>query len=404
MTAPADLAEFRLVRALQTSQPGAFPTLWNAQAGAIWSVIRALCTTDTEAVGWATTFRVELAERASSLGTGDPVAAQVGLLLYSHLRVGFSGTAALPEPPVPPTEAGARQLPEAARLLYLVDLFFDVPSAALERVAGKQARGTLDAVHQLLEPPFSSEGGTDARLHVHAALMRPAPAAALILPPGAEPPPPRSRWWIWGVVGALILGFASTPWIRAWQDRPDLARLAALHRDALLEAPLRGSEPSELGQELTRREVPWQLAEVPDLSPFGLTLLGARIAPGSAAGAVLIYQGGASLWTLQHWLSAPTLDGPVVATLEAASGTLEARRAAAPSGADRAGGQGGPAPVKPDAVVVAWEEVGATWVLVADAPPDRVLDLAARFRESRAATPIPFLEQAPSEPVPGSEG
>jgi hypothetical protein len=393
MTAPADLAEFRLVRALQTAQPGAFPTLWNAQAGAIWSVIRALCATDTEAVGWATTFRVELAERASSLGTGDTVAAQVGLHLYTHLRGGFPGTAALPEPPIPPTEAGARQIPEAARLLYLVDLFFDVPFLALERVAGKQTRATLDAVHRLMEP----RDDTDARLYVHAALMRPAPAAALILPPGAEPPPPRSRWWIWGVVGVGILGFASTPWIRAWMDRPDIARLAALHRDALEEAPLRGSEPRELGLELTRREVPWQLAEVPDLAPFGMTLLGARIVAGSAGGTVLIYQGGARLWTLQHWLSAPALDGPVVATLQAASGPLEARRAPAPGGAPTAA-------LEPDPVVVAWEEVGATWVLLADAPPEVVLDLAARFRESRAATPIPFLGEPPPAPSPGSEG
>lgn len=391
MTAPADLAEFRLVRALQTSQPGAFPTLWNAQAGAIWSVIRALCATDIEAIGWATTFRVELADRASSLGTDAPVAAQIGLLLYSHLRSGFPRTAPLPEQPVPPTEAGARQIPEEARLLYLVDLFFDVPFPALERTAGKQARATLDAVHRLIEPMDTEENfDGDGRLLVHASLMRPAPAAALILPPGAEPPPPRSRWWIWGVVGVAVVGFASTPWIRAWQDRPDLARLAALHREALSDAPLRGSEPRELGQELTRREVPWQLAEVPDLSPFGMTLLGARIVPGSAGGTVLIYQGGAHLWTLQHWSSPPTLDGPVVATLETASGTLEARRAAAPADGD--------------AVVVAWVEVGATWVLVADAPPEGVLDIAERFRKSRVVTPIPFLEQVPSDPASGSEG
>ncbi len=391
MTAPADLAEFRLVRALQTGQPGAFPTLWNAQAGAVWSVIRALCATDAEAIGWATTFRVELAERASSLGTGEPVAAQVGLLLYTHLRAGFPGTAALPDGPLPATEAGARQLPEAARLVYLVDLFFDVPMASLERLAGKGTRATLDAVHRLMEPADD----TDARLYVHAALMRPAPAAALILPPGAEPPPPRSRWWIWGIVGAVVLGVASTPWIRAWLERPDLARLGTLHQEALLDAPLRGSDPRELGLELTRRNVPWQLAEVPDLSPFGLTLLGARVVPGTEGGTVLIYQAGPRLWTLQHWLSPPTLDGPVIATLPAASGLLEARRAAPEGAAD--GGSG-----RPGAVVVAWEEVGATWVLAADAPPDTVLDLAARFRESRAATPIPFLGDGP--PTPRGDG
>lgn len=296
MTAPADLAEFRLVRALQTSQPGAFPTLWNAQAGAVWSVIRALCRHDADAIGWATTFRVELAERASALGTGDPVAAQVGLHLYAHLRAGFPGTAPLPPPPVPATEAGARQIPEAARLLYLVDLFFDVPIDALERLAGREARHTLDAVHRLLEP----RDDTDARLYVHAALMRSAPAAALILPPGAEPAPPKPRWWLAVLAGVVAIGVASTPWIRAWQERPDLARLGALHAQALRDAPLRGGDPRALGQELTRRDVPWQLAEVPDLSPFGLTLLGARIVTGTEGGSVLIYQAGARVWTLQH--------------------------------------------------------------------------------------------------------
>lgn len=375
VSAPADLAEIRLLRALRGGQPGAFPTLWNAQAGAIWSVIRALCPTDVEAIGWATTFRVDLGERALEFGTGDTVASQVGLALYGHLKTGFAEEAPLPAGPLPATEEGARRIPQAARLLYLVDLFFDVPVAPLERLAGKGARRTLDAVHRLMEPTDD----TDARLYVHAALMRPAPVDVLILPPGVEIEPPK-RWWIAGVAGAVVLLAASIPFVLPWFERPDLAELAVRHEAALEDAPLRGGDPAALGLELSRRGVPSRLADVPNLDGVGMTLLGARIVPGAESAIVLTYQGGATLWTLQHLLVTPDIRGTSVAKQDTPEGVLEAWTA-----------QG--------ATVVPWSDGGGTWVLSADAPPDPVLTQAARIRKSRAAISIPFLGDGAQDPA-----
>lgn len=379
---PADLAEFRLVRALRTGQAGAFPTLWNAQVGAIWSVIRALCAEDREAIGWTTSFRVELSERAGEMGTAEPVSVQVGLALYRHLREGFAGIAPLPAAPIPPTEAGLRQIPPQARLLYLVDLFFDVPVDPLERLAGQPVRRLLDDVHRLMEP----SADTDARLYVHAALMRPAPMEVLFLPPGVEPPPPRPRWWIAVVAGGLILVLGALPWIRAWTSRPDEDDLVARHRAALEDAPLRGDDPAAMGRELARRDVPAVLSEVPDLSGVGLSLFGARLLEGPETAVVLTYVGERTLWTLQHLDTPPALDGATVAVLPEARGGLEARRV---------GGEGG-------AVLVAWTENSTTWVLTADAPPGEVLARAAAIRETRAHPSIPFLG-TPTTPPTGTD-
>lgn len=363
-----DLAEFRLVRALRAGQAGAFPTLWNAQAGAIFSVIRAMTATDAEAVGWATTFRVELLELAADLDPGEPVAAQVGVALYGHLKGGFPGTAPLPPPPLPPTEEGARRIPEAARLLYLVTLFFDAPVEALERLAGPETRRTVDAVHRLLEPTDD----TDARLYVHAALMRAAPVEVLLLPPGVGPPPPRPKWWILGVAAAGAIGLGMLPGLLGWLERPDLGELGARHATALEDAPLRGSDPVALGLELARKGVPALLTEVPDLGRAGLVLLGARIVEGAETSIVLTYQGGARLWTLQHLAVAPELDGPVLGERATDGEPLVAR------------GVGG-------SVLVAWREGATTWVLGADAPVDEVLTRAERVRAARAPTAVPFL-------------
>jgi hypothetical protein len=356
----SDLAEFRLLRALRAGQPGAFPTLWNAQAGAIWSVIRAMCETDPEAIGWATSFRVELAERVSDLGGDAPLAGQVGFALYEHLRPGFSADAPLPEPPVSPDEAGARRIPPAPRLLYLVDLFFDVPSAAIERVAGPNAKDVLRAVHRLLEPADD----TDARLYVHAALMRAAPVDVLLLPPGVGPAPARPRWWIGGVLGALLLGALALPQLLAWLESPDLGALAARHHAAAEDAPLRGSDPTALGLELARRGAPALLTDVPDLTRVGLTLLGARLIDGSESALVLTYYGDSNLWTLHHLLVPPALDAPPP-DAPTSEGGLVAREA-------------------PGVVLVSWDERSTTWVLGADAPPGAVLERAEDIRRIRS--------------------
>ncbi len=381
MSAPADLAEFRLVRALRASQPGAFPALWNAHAGATWSVIRALCLTDGEAVGWATTFRLDLAERVTDFGTSDPVAAQVGVALYAHLRPGFpaaSPEAPLPAPPLAATEAGARRIPAAARLLYLIDLFFDAPIEELKRTAGKDAPRTLDAIHRLLEPGDA----TDARLYVHTALMRPAPASVLFLPPGAEPARPKPRRWVRWVAAAVLVGVVAALGWASRLPRPDLAVLAARHGAAQLDAPLRSGDPAELGLLLARRDVPALLTDVPDLSGLGLVLLGARVVPDASA-IVLIYQGGSTLWTLQHMEVVPTLGGVVRATGEGPRGLNEVRN-------------------EGDVMVVAWTERGATWVLAAAAPPSAVLALAARIQTMRDGSWVPSLSSEPPLPSTGA--
>lgn len=394
---PADLAEFRLVQALRAGRPGAFPTLWNAQAGAIWSVVRALCETDAEAVGWATTFRVELGERAGEFGAGEPVAAQVGVALYQHLKEGFARTAPLPEAPVPATEEGVRRVPEAARLLYLVDLFFDVPVEALERHAGKGARRTLEAVHALIDPsaPVAEPNATwgpdqeeDARLYVHAALMKSAPVDVLLLPPGAAPEPPRPKWWLLVVALALVVGLASLPSVLAWFDRPDLAELGTRHAVALEDAPLRGSDPVAMGIELARRGLPALLTEVPDLSAADLTLLGARVLDGPEPSIVLTYHGDTSLWTLQHLKVAPELDGVPAASRDTPQGRLDAYPA-------------WPGTTGVATMLVPWKEGGTTWVLSADAPPDTVLERAARIRDVRATPDVPFLGSEPAVPRGG---
>ncbi|MFZ5475773.1 MAG: hypothetical protein ACOZNI_03265 [Myxococcota bacterium] len=374
MTAPADLAEFRLLRALRGGQPGAFPSMWNAQAGAAWSVVRAMCGTDREAIGWMTSFRLDLAERAADFHTDAPVAAQVGHALYEHLRAGFRRGSALPPGPLTPDEAGVRRVPESERLIYLVDLFFDV---TLEDgpEGGREVARRVDAVRRLLEPTHD----TDARLLVHSALLRTPPVEALILPPGAEPPPPRPRWWMWFAGGAvLLLASGVALWVRPPARAEDVG---ALHVAAVSTPTFSEADPVRMGQALVGTRVPAALAEAPDLSALGLNLFGVLVRDDVV---VLDYTRSNGLWTLQHHLRPPVLDGPVLATRATPGGALEARK------------------VGELLHAVAWEEGGAAWVLsTADAPPDAVLEVAAQIREVRRASAIPFLGDPPPVPAGG---
>ena len=118
-----------------------------------------------------------------------------------------------------------------------------------------------------------------------------------------------------------------------------------------------------------------------DVGGAGLTLLGARVIEGGAEPSlVFTYQGGPSLWTLQHLLVEPDLEGKPVATRVTPTGDLEAWRAPSAAG-----------DIANDAVFVAWREGGTSWVLSADAPPDDVLYVAARIRQARAILRVPFL-------------
>lgn len=202
---PLDLAEFRLLQALRASPAGpVFTQLWNAQAGAAWSVFRALVDGDDQAIGWMASFRLDLAERAASFRVDEGVAPQVGRALYGHAHPAFLAPGLLPTAALSPDEIGIRALPPSARLAYLVDLFFDwtPPDPA---VAG---------AYRLLEPA----GDTNARLLVHTALLRNPPAEALILPPGVAPlrDPSigvRAHWpWLLGAFLAAALAAVSAYW------------------------------------------------------------------------------------------------------------------------------------------------------------------------------------------------
>ena len=377
MSAPADLAEFRLLRALRAGQPGAFPTLWNAQAGATWSVVRALAADDREALGWMASFRLDLAEQASSLDAREPVAAQVGKVLFRHLSTQFSVRTPLPQGPLTPTEAGVRAIPAGARLLYLVDLFFD---AHAEDAGGREDREVVNHVRRLLEP----SADTDARLLVYASLLRNPPADALILPPGEEAPPQKPRWWTWIVGGGIFL-LASGAMLWGWFSLDDWADVGALHEAAQRDPTIREGDPVRLGIELARRDVPSALAEAPDLSALDLTLLGAWLRGGVRPVVALVYSGQGAMWTLQHHQSLSTADGPLRGTRDTPYGLLEARASGS-------------------VVVVSWSEASSTWALASDAPPDRVLDVAAQVREMRGPSGIPFLGGAgTSHPGQGSD-
>ena len=361
MAVAADLSEYRLVRALRAGQPGAFPSLWTAQVGSIWSVVRALVDSDAEALGWVTTFRVDLGGRVGSFDPEVSVARQVGLALHEHLRGHFSALEPMPTGPLPRRETGLRQLPPGARLSYLLDLFFDLPADTL---AGR----------------FDGGDDPDARLFTHAALMRTPPLGALFLPPGMEVPPPRPRWGWFAAGFTLILVVTSSAWVRNSFFPTTWAQLAALHAttfgagDLLLE-----SSPALLAPRLTATDLPAQLADVPDLTVAGLDLIGGRVVHEPDPALVLVYRAGSAFWTLQHHRR-PMPEG----------GTILLRRG------ELAARDGG------DAVVVGWEEGDALWVLAAAAPPEVVLGAVETIREIRAnnASVGPaLLERAPSAPA-----
>lgn len=339
---PADLAEFRLLRALRAGQPGAFPSLWNAQAGACWSVFRALCETDAEAIGWMASFRLDLSEKAAAFAPAESLAPQMGRALLEHVGDAFTDDWAMPHEPLPPDEQGLRRLPRRTRLHYLVDLFFD------HTVADANVR----EAYRLLEPSQD----TDARLLVHAALMRSPPAQALILPPGvdlAPAPPSAARRGVLLIAAAGALLLALLPLVIVLVGDPSARHPARLHADAFAaaEGVVLDGDPVMLGVRLSRNGVPGILTEVPDLAALGLTLLGARFQAGVV---VLLYRSTDAEWTLQHFEGSYSLDGAPVAE----SGELRAH--------DVEG-----------TTAVRWPGAGSTWVLVGRVEPSRAIEVAA---------------------------
>jgi hypothetical protein len=339
---PADLAEFRLARALRTGGPGAFVQLWNGQAGATWSVFSACCAHEAEALGWMHSFRLDLGERVAQFQADQPLRPQVGKALLEHVADAFDDGASLPEGPLSPDEAGVRRLPRATRLQYLVDLFFDHTAAG----------DPLREAYRLLEPAAD----TDARLVVHEALMKNPPAAALVLPPGAlerpGPGPTGHRRALVVIVGVAAAAISLLPLARdLFGPSDDPARLYATTMGASGEFLVDG-DPVGLQARLARAGLPALLLEVPDLSAADLVLVGARLLPGRV---VLLYRGDGVDWTLAHYEGAAPRRGDLVV----ADGPFEVRRAGEVS-------------------AVRWDGVGTGWVLVGPVEPGAALDVARR--------------------------
>jgi hypothetical protein len=327
MPDPLDLAEFRLLRALKSGHGGAaFLQLWNAQAGATWSVFRALVDRDVEAVGWMASFRLDLHERAGRLRPDQPLGPQVGEALYAHALPSFAARGALPAGPLSPDEAGVRALPPSTRLAYLVDLFFD----------WTPPDPRLPQAYRLLEPAAD----TDARLLVHTALMRTAPAEVLLFPPGDGPAPaasvPRrgSRFRLFALLVGLLLGVVG---VTAWMVRPPPALRA--HQRAASRAP--GLPPVACGPALDGLVL--ALRDCPDLEAVDLQRVGVGVDDGAA---VFVYQNDDVTFSLQHRL-----------------GGLPGVPERQPTRPTRVG----------EVCWVSWREGATTWTLTARAAPDRVL-------------------------------
>ena len=338
---PTRLDDARHIRALQRGNTASFYAVWNWIAAAVWSVLVGHLESEEEAAGWAMTFRLELAARLSSFSIDKPLSAQVGQLLFSHLQP------TLDAPAQPVSSDALRGLSPAARLEYLVGLFFQVEPS------GEQALETL----RRLEPGAHP----DERAARHALLLREPPDSVLLRAPGGDAPRGRWRWWaaaalLIAVVGLLVVRFAP--------HRSDWAEYLANHQAALSGPILLGSDPAELATTLARAGVRVALIEAPDLSPEGLSLVGA--APqdigGDAEALVLIYRRGAAVWTLQH-TGAPLPPG--------------ANGGAAHDGVLVSHG------VAPDDLV-GWEEAGGSWVLCGPGSGEGA-SIATHIRDRRRA-------------------
>lgn len=343
-----DLAEFRLLRALRAGTGAAFTQLWNAQAGAAWSVFRALVAEDSEALGWMGSFRVDLQERITAFRADEGVSPQVGRALYEHALASFSETGPLPTHTLSQDELGVRQLPACTRLGYLVDLFFD----------WTPPDPTVRAAYRLLEP----SADTDARLLVHTALLRNPPGEALILPPGVtlppeSPPAPPRLLLALGAGAGLLVVLAFLGW-SAWQP-PDPIQL---HDEALSASGgvLVDANPDRLATRLREAGAPEGLAECPVLERESLRLVGGRYDGGVV---VCLYSGLGADWTLQH------------------------RAGGALPGTDAA--RGLPPSADHGLVFASWRDLAGVWTLAARVSADTMGMIVRLVIEDRASSIAP---------------
>ena len=380
-SAPADLAAFRTVRALRTSQPGAYAALWNAHAGPLWSVVRCACASDAEAVGWMLSLRVDLADRVTTFEPHVGIGPQLGLALLQHvagdLLLHCDGIV-LPAPFAESPREAVNSLPRPARLLYATDVYFDVDPDDVGRVTHVAAGALLERARALIDP-LDAAARDEHRGALAAALYRAPPPEALFLPPGATPPP-RGRWIARAVAVAIVALAVGAAVLLPRGSAPRWESIAGAHTLVTTQPTWVQGDAEALARTLARARVEGPLVTAPDLSGVGLVLLGATsAAEGSRVSFVYTAEDG-SAYSLHHLAVAPAANGRVVATSPVADG-LEAR----------AFGNG-------DLAGVSWAAHGTTWILVGDAPPDRLLARAVEIRKYWSARAFPAA--APSEPLP----
>lgn len=335
---PTRLADARQIRALRHGATGAFYEVWNGLAAAVWSVLVGFLDSEVEAEGWAMTFRIELASRLSGFSLDQSLSVQVGLLLVDHLRVAIHADTPIPQSaPASPIDA-VRALPAAERLDYLVGLFF-----------GDEAEG---------EQPGANP---DERAAARTLLFRAPPPNILLRPPHSDVPAGRWRGWVLALL--LFSGVGLSAW---WftPRAPTWSVFSANHEAALAGPIVIGSDPAELATSLARQGVRGSLIEAPDLTPEGLSLVGAAAQHigGDAEAVVVVYARGAEVWTLQHTRAPlpPERNGSglIFPTL-----TTHAM---------------------PPFDLVGWVEAGGSWVLCGPTGGDSAA-LALRIRDRRRA-------------------
>lgn len=245
MSPAVDLEAWRTVRALRAGQTGVFAAVWNDHADEVWSVLRGTFGNDGEALGWMTSFRVELDGQISSFDADISLREQIGLALRRHVAVGLAsaGRVSLPERP-----SGADPLASfgpAQRLDLLLAAFFelDLPESC-EAPPGLTLE-SLAQTYRQTTPNFGKIAAIEAGAPAHSAGPR------------------------WVVLGVLLASLLVVPigW-RLWRMwTGDLAPSELREVQGVTV-----HDPLLAARVLRDRGVPWLVAEVPDAGGCGLTL------------------------------------------------------------------------------------------------------------------------------------
>ncbi len=146
--AVVDLAERRLIARLRRGEPGALAELWGRWGPAAWSVCAAMAGGPGDEAAKRLLLRVyEALPREAAGWTPDrPLSCRIAGLVYRVVVDGLELRARTGIEAAVPTRFAAPAVPEIAgriaalepylRLVYLLDVFFDCPAAALAELAG----------------------------------------------------------------------------------------------------------------------------------------------------------------------------------------------------------------------------------------------------------------------------